>query len=725
MIAIVIICLSAALLGYAQKPSDYQVPRALQPPKIDGSLEDDVWKQAPMPLGEWVSYNPLRGSKSEFRTEVRIAYDDRYIYFGFHCFDMEPDKIRTTISRRDTAFNDDWIAMSLDSAGTGQTAYHLFVNPSGVQMDALNTTASGEQFEADLLWDSVGRITDDGYIVEIRLPLQTIRFSGGDQVRMGILFFRKISRTGVSYSWPEMLPNQWVFDNPGHLIFDNLKQPRLIELLPSITYGISQTRNAAGAWNPANNKADVGLSAKYGITSNITLDATINPDFSQVESDAFQVEVNQRFPIFYSEKRPFFMEGMGLFNIAGGGNLRTAVHTRRIINPSWGSKLTGTAGKTTFGLLNASDETPEDLGNRGDAIAGRNKLFTIGRATYSLGKSDYIGALFTDTEHAGRHNRVQGGDISLKFSAPQSFSATILASQTGLNDGTPGTHGIGSQLSYNYSVRRFSANAQIEHYGRDFQMDTAFYNRTGFTAGSSYAELNFYPKEGSNFWLKRIFPFYYANAGHDQVQDGTESFIQTGVRFNFTRQGFLDVDVRHGHQAWLGREYKIGGPINFFGTIQILRWLDVNGYFNKERSIYYDPVNPFQGKDRNGGFGLTLQPNQHFAQDINYNGVVFDRESTGERVYSVHIINTQSTYQFDKHFRLRLLEQYDSSRRRLLTDFLAMYEVVPGTVFHAGYGSLYEKQSPQPGSLVPNNFDPHYMTVSRGLFFKASYLHRF
>jgi hypothetical protein len=158
------------------------------------------------------------------------------------------------------------------------------------------------------LWDSAGKITDDGYTVEIRLPLQTIRFSGGDQVRMGIVFFRKISRTGVSYSWPEMLPNSWVFDNPGHLIFDNLKQPRLIELLPSITYGISQTRKAAGAWSPANNKADVGLSAKYGITSNITLDATINPDFSQVESDAFQVEVNQRFPIFYSEKRPFFME---------------------------------------------------------------------------------------------------------------------------------------------------------------------------------------------------------------------------------------------------------------------------------------------------------------------------------------------------------------------------------------------------------------------------------
>ena len=143
----VLACLFAAVSLHAEKPPDFQIRRAAVPPKIDGILNDDIWQQEPLPLGEWVSYNPIRGSKTDlFRTEVRVAYDDRYIYFAFHCFDKEPDKIRTTISRRDTAFNDDWIAMSLDSAATGQTAYHLFSNPSGIQMDALNTSASGEQF---------------------------------------------------------------------------------------------------------------------------------------------------------------------------------------------------------------------------------------------------------------------------------------------------------------------------------------------------------------------------------------------------------------------------------------------------------------------------------------------------------------------------------------------------------------------------------------------------
>ena len=721
VVTVIVTVICTAFSVYAEDRPQFRVMRVTEPPKIDGVLNDEAWQSEPLPLGDWISYNPLRGGRADLRTDVRIVYDDRYIYFAFHCFDNEPDKIRTTITRRDTAFNDDWIALSLDSAGTGQTAYHLFVNPSGIQMDALNTSASGEQFEADLVWDSAGKIVDDGYNIEIRLPLQTIRFSGGEQVRMGILFFRKISRTGVSYSWPEMPPGQWVFENPAHLFFANLKQPTLIELLPSITYGVSQTRATPARWNPADKKADVGLSAKYGITSNITLDATINPDFSQVESDAFQVEVNQRFPIFYSEKRPFFMEGMGLFNIAGtggDGNMRTGVHTRRIINPFWGSKLTGTAGKMTFGLLNASDESPQDIGNRGDAITGKNKLFTIARTTYSLGGSNYIGGILTDTEHAGRHNRVEGGDLSIKFSPPQQLTATFLTSQTATTLADR-THGAATQMSYSYNTRRFAFGNQVEHYGRDFQMDTAFYNRTGFTSGWSYGEINFYPKEGSDFWLKRVFPFYWIKRGYDRIQDGNEDFLNTGIRFNFTHQGFFNIATQRGHEAWIGRRYKVGSPLSLFGSIQIFRWLNLQGNFNKSNAIYYDRVNPFQGRSRYGYFGFTFQPNQHIQQGVDYNTVRFDRASTGERIYTVHIVNTQSTYQFDKHFRVRLLEQFDSSQHRLLTDLLAMYEVVPGTVFHAGYGSLYEKRPSQPDVV------PHYMTVRRGLFFKASYLHRF
>src|SRR6185436_18607085 len=336
-------------------------------------------------------YNPNRGDDMPdvYKTEVRITYDDRNIYFAFHCFDNEPGKIRTNVAKRDAAFSDDWIAISLDSAATGQAAYHLFSNPSASQMDALNTSASGEQFDADMVWFSGAKTTSDGYVVELQIPLQTLRFSGGDEVRMNLVFFRKISRIGYSYAWPEMLPGQWVFDRPSRLIFSNLKPRRLLELLPSVTYGVNQQRDTANTWGPADDKYNVGASGKVGITSGITLDGTINPDFSQVESDAFQVQVNQRFPLFFSEKRPFFMEGMGLFNIAGtggDGNMRTAVHTRRIVDPIYGSKLTGTIGRTAFGMLNAVDDTPRIATIEGEPIA--NKATTVGRATYGLRRSD-------------------------------------------------------------------------------------------------------------------------------------------------------------------------------------------------------------------------------------------------------------------------------------------------------------------------------------------------
>jgi hypothetical protein len=180
-----VVCLLLSSIAYSQSRPELRVSRAAQAPKIDGDLHDEAWSGSPLETTDWLSYNPLYGTKMPQRTEVRITYDDRYLYFAFHCIDSEPDKIRSTISRRDNVFSDDWVGLSLDSNGNGQTAYHLFVNPNGIQMDALNTP-SGERFEADLVWDSVGKRTDDGYNVEIRLPLQSIRFRGGQNVSMGI-----------------------------------------------------------------------------------------------------------------------------------------------------------------------------------------------------------------------------------------------------------------------------------------------------------------------------------------------------------------------------------------------------------------------------------------------------------------------------------------------------------------------------------------------------------
>ena len=730
-LALAAFVLLMATAGFAQTADNIPITRAAAAPKIDGVLDDEAWKVTPLPMtfDQWVSYGPVRGDKMPeiYRTEVRVTYDDRNIYFAFHCFDNEPDKIRTTVSRRDSAFNDDWVAISLDSAGTGQTAYHLFSNPSGSQMDAINTSASGEQFDADIVWYSVAKTTADGYVVEIQVPLQTLRFKGGDNVRMGLMFFRKISRTGVSYSWPEMLPGQWVFDHPSHVVFGNLKPRRLLELLPSVTYGVRQERTASSSsWGDADNDTHVGASGKFGITSGVTLDGTINPDFSQVESDLFQITVNQRYPLFFSEKRPFFMEGMGLFNVAHGDNMRTAVHTRKIVDPIFGAKLTGTVGKTTFGVLSANDDHPGDVGDRGDEFADRNKLSTIGRATYALRRSDYVGGIFTQTQHAGRSNFAAGADLSIRPSSTQQVTASFLTTQT--SDSTSDTQGNEAHASYNYETRRFQTGWQIEHYDRDFQMDTAFYRRTGFTAGTTFNELNFYPRSGQNFWLHRVTTFLFGKYGTDRIQNGDEYFAGTGIRASFSRQGNLNIETSYGEEAWRGQQFKAYNKIFVFSGMQAVRWLNVYGGIGYGPAIYYDDVAPFQGVSTGSFWGMTFQPNQHLSQNIEGNTSKLDRESTGENVYDVLAVNSRTTYQFNKHFLMRLLAQYDSDSHRVLTDFLASYEFVPGTVFHAGYGSLYERGQSDPiasDTNSPVHLTETYRATNRGLFFKASYLKRF
>src|SRR5712691_9436642 len=412
--------------------------RVTTPPVIDGRLDDEVWQGPPLALSDWLTYNPLNGEKLAQQTQVLAAYDDRNIYFAFRCLDPEPGKVRGSLSRRDDLWNDDWVGLSLDSLGNGQTSYDLFVNPAGVQGDILTTPSAGENSAPDFVWDSAGRRTPEGYDVEMRIPLTTIRFKSGPEVRMGILFWRRVSRLGMSASWPVVPAGRSFLERHAMLVLHDLRRPLTLEVTPSATYSRRQTRATPTSFAPADSNPDAGLTVKYGITSSATLEGTVNPDFSQVESDAFQVQVNQRYPLFFSEKRPFFMEGMGSFELAGVGGdavMRTAVHTRRIADPLWGAKTTGTAGRVGFGILAAGDEAPgHQLEGEPNPFLGQRKDFYVARTQFSLGRSNYLGAILTDTEFAHGHNRVAGTDVSLKF-GNHFTSATFLASGTRSPDG--------------------------------------------------------------------------------------------------------------------------------------------------------------------------------------------------------------------------------------------------------------------------------------------------
>jgi hypothetical protein len=698
------------------------------PPVIDGSLDDEAWRQTPMPTGEWKSYNPLHGDTIAQQTTVWITYDSDYMYVAFKCDDPEPRRIRTSVTRRDNAWPDDWVGLSLDALGSGQIAYHMMVNPSGVQMDMLQTVAGGEDQSVDWVWDSAGRLTDTGYSVELRLPLQSIRFRGGENVRMGVLFWRRVSRIGVSVSWPALEPGRWVFEKHAALTFPDI-QPRLPrQVIPSTTYAHSQSRSSPSSWGKADRQGDFGVTTKLGLSPTITLDATVNPDFSQVESDAFQVEVNQRFPVFFSERRPFFMEGAGIFSLAGQGednSLQYAVHTRRIVDPIFGAKLTGNVGRVTFATLSAVDQQPgrsledDDLGH---PDAGRERVFNIARAQYSLGPNNYAGAIVADTEFAGGHNRVIGSDLAYRLSKNQRISAFVLGSQSRAPHAADSKAGGAGVVSYSYSTMPLGISGAVEHYDRDFQMDTSFVNRVGLTSGWTFIERNFYPDKKKYPWIRRISGFTFVQGGRDRIAGGNELFVLPGFRASFTRQGFVRVDRSFGHETWVSRRFD-RGRWRALGEAQLFRWLSLNAEFNQGLAVFYDPLDPYPGRSRDSRIGFTFQPNGRFSQRVEYRRVAFDRESTGERVYDLDIVNSRTTYQFTRSFFLRALLQYDSSRSQVLTDFLSSYELRPGTVVYVGYGSLIERREFVDGRWIPN--EGTYQTSRRGLFFKASYLHRF
>ncbi|HET8646056.1 MAG TPA: DUF5916 domain-containing protein, partial [Vicinamibacteria bacterium] len=540
--------------------------------------------------------------------------DDRNLYFAFRCVDPEPGRVRGSLSRRDNMWNDDWVGFSLDSVGNGQSSYDFFVNPLGVQGDILTTPSAGENSAPDFVWESAGQKTAQGYDVEVRIPLTTIRFVSGAQVRMGVLFWRRVSRLGMSASWPTVAAGQSFIQRHAELVLHDLQQPLTLELIPSATYSNRRTRVSPSAFGPADSDPDAGLSVKYGVTSSATVEGTINPDFSQVESDAFQVEVNQRFPLFFSEKRPFFMEGLGTFELAGAGGdavMRTAVHTRRVVDPLWGAKATGTAGRVNFALLAAGDEAPgRPLDEEPNPFLGDRQEFLIARGQYSLGRSSYAGAIVTSTQFGQGHNRVAGGDVSVR-TGRHTVGATFLASDTRTPAGDQDKDGLGGGFIYSYESRGLVAITQLEHYDRGFQMDTAFLNQVGITQGWTYVAPSFYPDAKKLPWFKRIVPFVFSQYGRDRIQGGDPRILVTGVRMHFTRQGFLRVDHIFGQEPWQGRTYRINNT-RLFGEGQFTRWLYLFGRVTFGRSIFYDETDPFVGRRATYTLQTTLQPSARF-----------------------------------------------------------------------------------------------------------------
>ena len=695
-------------------------PMASSPPEIDGILNDEIWKNPPLEK-DFITFNPLYGEVLPQKTLVWMSYDSRNLYFAFLCYDTEPQKIKTSITKRDNISNDDFIGLFLDALGNKQSSYEFGVNPDGIQADALISAVGGEDISPDFVWESAGRLTEEGYQVEIRIPLRSIRFKSSKEVRMGILFGRRISRLGMIGSWPDLPPGQGLFNQHATVVYKELKNPLILEMLPSTTFGSNSERVNPQEWGNGDRFKDIGIGLKYGITSSITADITINPDFSQVESDAFQVEVNQRYPIFYSEKRPFFMEGTDIFNFSTISDyFSTAVHTRRIVDPLWGLKLTGTVGKTSFGILSAGDKSPgrvwEEETNPNE---GKNAYFTVVRGNHSLGQENFIGALYSGREFAGGYNRTAGADFGYRFLNNQRISTSFLQSISREPEEESSTSSYYLNFGYIYDTKPLFIVFLFDHIGKDFRMDSAFLRRTGINDITGGINTNFYPNPQKVPWLKRITPRVAYQYIHDLNTNMDDRGLVFEVKFNFTKQGYLGITRIQKSESWKNQTFDMT-ELFFQSGVQITKWMRLGVALRKGGSINYDADPPYKGNGYRGSFSFTLQPNTKLNQFFQFSYIDFYKDK--EKIYDVNIINSRTTYQFNKYFFIRGIVQYNSYQKRMLTDFLSSFTFIPGTVLHVGYGALYENRE-----WKDNNWQygqGNLLSIKRSFFFKASYLWR-
>jgi len=522
----------AALVLPAEKANPVKLTLFSKPPVIDGKLDDEVWQTAVV-LKDFYQVQPGDNLIPQNRTEVRLGYDPHFLYIAFHCFD-DPTKVRANIPKRDQIWDDDYVGLLFDTFNDQRRAYEFDFNPLGVQADGIWTEGQGEDFSLDLVMESKGILTEDGYTIEIAIPFKSLRYFAGKDKLWGIHFWRRTKRLNNELDmWMPMDrdKNSWLAQ-AGHLSgLEGISTERTLELIPSLTVSETGKRKSALPFNALAGtpdpgrfvnepiKFDPGLTGKYTLTPTVTLDFTLNPDFAQVESDQLVVTANQRFPIFFEEKRPFFLEGIDIFQTQ-----IQAVHTRAIIDPDVAVKLTGKINRNTFGVLLASDNGPgnfseEDRTNPNvfpgiERLVDKNASVGILRLKRDVGNSDsFIGFLGTYYRFVDKYNELGGFDGRFRIDKQTTFSWQVLGTHSRHQFFFPEEgetrdsqqNGFAYALDYNQSGRHFGHEFSMTGRTRYYVADVGFNRRPNTNNPNWFVRYNSEPNAKAKLISWRVY----------------------------------------------------------------------------------------------------------------------------------------------------------------------------------------------------------------------------
>jgi hypothetical protein len=572
-----------------EKKNPVTIPKFDKPPVIDGNLNDAIWQSA-VTLKDFYQIDPGDNTAPSKPTEVLIGYDPKFLYIAFRAFD-EPDKVRSTVAKRDNIFSDDYVGFYLDTFNDQRRAFEIFFNPLGIQGDGVLTEGQGEDFSVDLLLESKGIIGPEGYTVEIAIPFKSLRYEAGKGKLWGAHFFRRIQRFNRELdSWMPFSRNiSGNMSQAGHLAgLDGIAAERTIELIPSLTLSesgrfVRSFTPPVGAVDPGRMvneplKFDPGLTAKFTPSSALTLDLAINPDFAQVEADQIVVTTNQRFPIFFAEKRPFFLEGIDIFRTP-----ISAVHTRAIVDPDIAVKLSGKRGPDTFGLMLATDNGPgnlsaDDRGSlincqrsrqinpaafcRNENIVDKNAYIGVLRLKHDLGKSENtIGILATSYNFIEKHNQLAGIDGRFKPDQKTTFNFQLLGTtsrnffydpETNKNNYRTGK-GLGYSAVYSVSGRNFGWELYGEGFTQDYRADTGFFGRTNTNFNSFFTRYDTDPDPKKKVISRHVHNFSWI--GYDfqgRIQNWESEFY---VEWRLRRNSYFSLAYEPAYERILEEEF--------------------------------------------------------------------------------------------------------------------------------------------------------------------------
>ncbi len=747
---------------------EVRAPRLEAAVVIDGSLDEPAWQQAAILTG-FSQLTPVDGVAAADSTEVLIWYSGSAIHLGVRAFDGT-GTVRSTLAQRDRIGGDDNIQFYISTFDDGRQATFLAVNPLGIQADgALNesgrgtgcggfncavNTREGPDLSQDFVWRSQGRLTSWGYEVEIEIPFKSIRFQSADRQTWGINVIRVVHRSGQEQSWtPARIGSSSFLAQSGKLMdLEGLRSGRPLDIIPTMTSRVSGGR-ADGRWNYDGGSPEFGGNLRWGVTPNLTLNVTANPDFSQVESDAGQFSFDPRQALYFSERRPFFLDGNEQFQAPN--NL---IYTRRIVQPVVATKLTGRVSGTQIGVLGAIDD---------DAVSrsGEHPVFGILRATRDLGGGSQLGITHTEQHDGADRNRVSGIDGRVVIDRIHSITFSGALSSDLLGGTT--TNSELWALGYRLNGRSFRARYSVSGIDDDFRTRSGFISRPGIGRANiahSYTWLR--PERTLESFTGEVVLdgtwHYDSLVGGGGIQDRKLHFnLNSQFRGGWNLGASLLIED-FGYDPALYSNHALLAPDGslqpFVGTPRLPNRDYVLTFSTPTFGIGSFNSFVLWGRDENFPewasadilwiqTSLSLRPTEQLRVGLSYNHTQVNRPDDGSRVVLQMVPRATVEYQLSRAMQLRLIGEYalqeqddlrDNSRTelpivyrdgsggyrraaafhdgRVRGDVLLSYFPNPGTVVYLGYGSAH--RNPDLDSLERMG------RVADSFFMKLSYLFR-